>query len=194
MDEGKSKRNTFHRCNREDYNLWITHMYTYHCNKEMDLEAPRPQDPSVLTMQEDHRKSLLWDAQVSIFDLIHKILFWSWWLNLLFLLTSLRHWLIIYQTSRLYSMGDRPHDHSICLAREVVWLSPCRLFWSWSCHNHAIDCEMASRNTHSTHAIGWAYHHLVWCIFTYTTSHWVTFRVNYFKLAIKLVRYNSSHT
>lgn len=31
---------------------------------EMDPAAPGPHDPSVLTMQADHRSSVLWDVQV----------------------------------------------------------------------------------------------------------------------------------
>ena len=34
--------------------------------QEMDPAAPGPQDPSVLAMQEEHRSTPLWDAQVSI--------------------------------------------------------------------------------------------------------------------------------
>ena len=34
--------------------------------QEMDPAALGPQDSSVLTMQEGHRSTLLWDAQVSI--------------------------------------------------------------------------------------------------------------------------------
>ena len=31
---------------------------------EADAAAPGPHDPSVLTMQAEHRSSVLWDAQV----------------------------------------------------------------------------------------------------------------------------------
>ncbi|XP_057544263.1 serine/threonine-protein phosphatase 7 long form homolog isoform X2 [Amaranthus tricolor] len=39
-----------------------------HLVKEMDPAAPGPQDPSVLTMQQEHRSTPFWDAQMSNTD------------------------------------------------------------------------------------------------------------------------------
>ena len=45
--------------------------------QKMDPTAPGPQDPSVLTMQEEHRSTPLWDADVSIMFCINCTLIMS---------------------------------------------------------------------------------------------------------------------
>ena len=47
--------------------------------QEMDPAASGPQDPTVLTMQEENRSTPLWDAQVSILFCIICILLMITW-------------------------------------------------------------------------------------------------------------------
>ena len=52
-----------HKCMKHNYIIVILTKVTANTVvKEMDLAAPRPQDPSVLTMQQEHRSTPLWDA------------------------------------------------------------------------------------------------------------------------------------
>ena len=55
-----------HKCMIHNYIIGIlTKITAKTVVEKMDPAAPRPQDPSVLTMQQKHWSTPLWDAQVS---------------------------------------------------------------------------------------------------------------------------------